>query len=155
MRQRIIIILVIIIAVVLILTFTRSKPQPKKMMTRKTTSLKTQPKEELANPTPVGKEEKKEEKKKEVVRTTTVSLAKEEEEGWGEDPFVRDFSFFAEIKDLRLTAITISESKSYALINDMILGVGDEIAGKKVVAIEKDKVVVEKGGRRFEVYLGQ
>ncbi|MEO0102491.1 MAG: hypothetical protein ABIK81_02175 [candidate division WOR-3 bacterium] len=154
MRQRIIVILVIIIAVVLILTLTRSKPEPKKTIAKQKTSTTTKSREELANPTPV-KEEKKEEKQKEVVKTTTPTSLVEEEEGWGEDPFVRDFSFLTEIKDLRLTAITISESKSYALINDMILGVGDEIAGKRVVAIEKDKVVVEKGGRKFEVYLGQ
>ncbi|MEO0098276.1 MAG: hypothetical protein ABIK99_04735 [candidate division WOR-3 bacterium] len=153
MRQRIIIILVIIIAVVLILTLTRGKPERKRVAERKTTSLTAKPKEELAKPVPEVKEEKRKEERKPA--TTLIPAEKEVSEGWGEDPFVRDFSFLTEIKDLRLTAITISESKSYALINNMIVSVGDEIAGKRIVAIDKDKVVVEKGGRKFEVYLGQ
>jgi|UniRef100_A0A7C3V0C2 type II secretory pathway component PulC len=151
MRQRIIVILVIVIALLLILTLTRGKPKSKVVAERKARPSLMKKPEEIKETVPIEKEKKPEAKKE----TKPVPAPIAQEEGWGEDPFVRDFSFLTEIKDLRLTAITISESKSYALINDMIVSVGDEIAGKKIVAIDKDKVVVEKGGKRFEVYLGQ
>ncbi len=153
MRQRLLIILAIIIVVVLVLTLTQSKPKSKIPERRAVAKEKT-PTEKIPKvagaekPAPTEKEVKKQEK-------SIAQTMPEREEGWGEDPFVRDFSFITEIRDLQLTAITISESRSYALINNQIVGVGDEISGKKVIEIEKDKVVVEKGGRRFTIFLGQ
>ncbi len=175
MRQRLVIILAVVVIAVLLLTIFRGKPKSK-ISERKTSRLvqkerpvkktqevsitkpedKKETKEQRLEGGPGEKEIKPEVRKEIPVAKPPSALAKEKpEEEWGEDPFVREFSAISEIKDLRLTAITISESRSYALINDQILAVGDEIAGKKVVAIEKDKVVVEKGGRRFTLLLGE
>ncbi len=74
---------------------------------------------------------------------------------WGSDPFVRPWILSSEIKDLKLKAITISGKKAYALINDQILETGEMIAGKSITAIEKDKVILEQGGRTFTLLLGE
>ena len=74
---------------------------------------------------------------------------------WGTDPFVRDWVLTMEIKDLKLKAITQSGAKAYALINDQILETGEIIAGKRIVAIEKDKIILEQGGNTFTLLLGQ
>jgi len=74
---------------------------------------------------------------------------------WGTDPFVRNWVTTAEVSDLKLKAITQSGAKAYALINDQILEVGEAIAGKKIVSIDKDKVILEQGDRTFTILLGQ
>ena len=74
---------------------------------------------------------------------------------WGTDPFVRNWVMTSEVSDLKLKAITQSGTKAYALINDQILEAGEIIAGKKIVSIEKDKVVLEQGDRTFTIILGQ
>jgi type II secretory pathway component PulC len=73
----------------------------------------------------------------------------------GVDPFVRDWVISGQVTDLKLKAITQSGDKAYALINDQILEVGEAISGKKIVAIEKDKVVLEQEGKTFSLLLGQ
>ena len=70
-------------------------------------------------------------------------------ETWGTDPFVRDWVMVNELANLKLKAITLGGDHPYALINDQILQVGDEISGKRIVSIESDKVTLEQGGRTF------
>ena len=74
---------------------------------------------------------------------------------WGTDPFVRDWVLATEIKDLKLKAVTLSGVKAYALINDQILERGEAIMGKRIIDIEKDKVILEQGGRQFTLFLGE
>lgn len=74
---------------------------------------------------------------------------------WGSDPFVRDWMLINELAALSLRAITLGGEKPYALINDQILEEGDQIAGKRIVKIEKDRVVLEQGGRTFNLMLGE
>ncbi len=74
---------------------------------------------------------------------------------WGSDPFVRDWMLINELAALSLRAITLGGDKPYALINDQILEEGDQIAGKRIVKIEKDRVVLEQGGRTFNLMLGE
>ncbi|MEO0072372.1 MAG: hypothetical protein ABIK10_02870 [candidate division WOR-3 bacterium] len=74
---------------------------------------------------------------------------------WGRDPFVRDWTVQEAVSDLRLKAITISPNKAYALINDQILEEGEMIAGKKLIKIEKDHVILTQGERKIYLYLGQ
>jgi len=81
--------------------------------------------------------------------------AVEPPEIWGSDPFVRDWVMVNELAELNLKAITIGGEKAYALINDQILEEGDQISGKRIVLIEKDKVVLEQGGRTFNLLLGE
>ena len=76
-------------------------------------------------------------------------------ETWGTDPFVRDWVMVNELANLKLKAITLGGERPYALINDQILQVGDEISGKKVVKIESDNVTLEQGGRTFTLLLGE
>ncbi len=86
----------------------------------------------------------------------TVAAAEEKQpETWGSDPFVRDWVMVNELAEMNLNAITIGGEKAYALINDQILEVGDVISGKRIVMIETDKVVLEQGGRTFDLLLGE
>lgn len=93
-----------------------------------------------------------------VATITQPVQAKEKEEEtikWGNDPFIRDWVLATEIKDLKLKAVTISGTKAYALINDQILERGEAILGKRIVGIERDKVILEQGGRQFTLFLGE
>jgi type II secretory pathway component PulC len=45
--------------------------------------------------------------------------------------------------------------KAYVLINDQIMEEGDVISGKRIVTIESDKVILEQGGRKFTLVLGE
>ncbi len=76
-------------------------------------------------------------------------------ETWGADPFVRDWVMVNELANLRLKAITLGGERPYALINDQILQIGDEISGKRVAKIESDNVTLEQGGRTFTLLLGE
>ena len=76
-------------------------------------------------------------------------------ETWGTDPFVRDWVMVNELANLKLKAITLGGESPYALINDQILQVGDEISGKRIASIESDYVTLEQGGRTFTLLLGE
>ena len=76
-------------------------------------------------------------------------------ETWGADPFVRDWVMVNELANLRLKAITLGGERPYALINDQILQIGDEISGKRIATIESDNVTLEQGGRTFTLLLGE
>lgn len=86
---------------------------------------------------------------------TPEEKPKEQVITWGTDPFVRDWVLATEIRDLKLKAVTISGVKAYALINDQILERGEAIMGKRIIEIEKDKVILEQGGRQFTLFLGE
>lgn len=90
-------------------------------------------------------------------KTTTGALTPKvlPPETWGTDPFVRDWVMVNELANLRLKAITLGGDRPYALINDQILQIGDEISGKRVVKIESDNVTLEQGGRTFTLLLGE
>lgn len=74
---------------------------------------------------------------------------------WGSDPFVRNWVMLDELAELSLRAITLGGAKAYALINDQILEEGDQIGGKRIVKIESEKVILEQGGRTFNLLLGE
>lgn len=95
---------------------------------------------------PAAAEEKKQE---------TGQPAAEEPVVWGNDPFVRDWVLVNELASLSLRAITLGGEKPYVLINDQILEEGDQISGKRIVKIECDRVVLEQGGRTFNLMLGE
>lgn len=76
-------------------------------------------------------------------------------ETWGADPFVRDWVMVNELANLRLKAITLGGERPYALINDQILQIGDQIGGKRIASIESDNVTLEQGGRTFTLLLGE
>jgi len=74
---------------------------------------------------------------------------------WGIDPFYH--SLKREVYKssmLVLKGISVGKDKrGYAFINDEIVTVGDEIAGYKVVKVEKDKVLLKRGGESFYLAL--
>jgi len=74
---------------------------------------------------------------------------------WASDPFVREWVMINEVANLNLKAITIGGERASALINDQILEEGDVISGKRVIAIEPEKVTLEQGGRTFTLMLGE
>ncbi|MEO0130168.1 MAG: hypothetical protein ABIK76_00525 [candidate division WOR-3 bacterium] len=171
MRQRLIVLIGILIVVLVL--FTLLRPRPKSKVTSIAKEMKPKVKQETLATLP-KKEIKKESIVSSPVKKETLALAKpsvkketlglkplsaqeiqEDTEKWGEDPFVRDFSYLAEMKSLIVSAITLSENEAYAIINNQIVHVGDLVDGKKVVAIERDRVIVEKGGKRFTIFLGE
>lgn len=61
----------------------------------------------------------------------------------------------SELAEMNLSAITIGGGKAYALINNQILEVGDQISGKRITEIQDEQVVLEQGGRTFTLLLGE
>ncbi|MCX7785139.1 MAG: hypothetical protein N2201_02780 [candidate division WOR-3 bacterium] len=157
MRQRILLIILGVVILIALYTFIFRKPNP--TVARATVKAKAQTKEKVAS----VKEKTKttaEAVKKMIpplsVKPESIVVETEAEKGkWGTDPFARGWMLSTEITDLRLRAITQSGNKAYALINDQILEAGEMIAGKKIVAIEKDRVILEQSGRTFTLILGE
>lgn len=54
---------------------------------------------------------------------------------------------------LELEGIIWDKSQPLAIINDIIVGDGGMIDGKKVLRIEKDRVFLEENGKQFELRL--
>ncbi|WP_133129855.1 hypothetical protein [Legionella yabuuchiae] len=52
-----------------------------------------------------------------------------------------------------LQSIIIGKSRRMALINDKFVTVGDRVGDAKVVAIERNSVVLSESGRRLTIYL--
>ncbi len=55
------------------------------------------------------------------------------------------FSLIIKEEPLHLTGILLDEGKKAAIIDEKIVRIGDTIAGKKIVTIEKGRVVLRKG----------
>lgn len=159
MRQRILIILGIAVAVLALYTFAfRSQPELKGVSAA--AAEVTIAKAKAAQPAPATKAVQ-------PAPTATDTAARPAQatgaltpkvlppETWVTDPFVRDWVMVNELANLKLKAITLGGDRPYALINDQILQIGDEISGKKVVKIESDNVTLEQGGRTFTLLLGE
>ncbi|MDD5654841.1 MAG: hypothetical protein PHR91_04280, partial [Candidatus Omnitrophica bacterium] len=75
---------------------------------------------------------------------------------WGRDPFLRVKTVEAgsRTSSLELKGISIgSDKKGFALINQEIVRVGDKIEGCEVLNIEKNRVLLQKGGQSFYLKL--
>lgn len=53
----------------------------------------------------------------------------------------------------KLTAILITDSRKLASIDHKVVAVGDLINGEKVLEIRPDRVILEKGGRKYVLVL--
>lgn len=165
-RQRILLIILGVVILLAIYTFF-IRPKPAAVRTISSTKARVtdkakQIKEQAQTKTPTKEIAKViKEPVKPVTKTSTAKpestiVETQEEKGkWGTDPFIRDWVLGSEITDLKLKAITESGIKAYALINDQILEVGEVISGKRIVTIEKDKVILQQGTRTFTLLLGQ
>lgn len=83
---------------------------------------------------------------------------------WQGDPFVLDkikpkvpekdpSSAFVKRKSINLTGIVWDEDHPKAIINDEIVSIGDEVLGKKIINITKNKVSMDDGIRVSEVFI--
>lgn len=69
---------------------------------------------------------------------------------WGRDPFVSSSSAAAGLDSLKLKGITLGvNGRSFAAINDEIVGIGDSVGGFQLKEIAKDKVLLQKGEQSF------
>ena len=150
MRQRILVLLGIAVAVLVLYTFA-FRPQPELKGVSAAAAEATGAKAKAVQPAPTATDTAA--KPAEITGALTPKVLPPET--WGADPFVRDWVMVNELVNLKLKAITLGGERPYALINDQILQVGDEISGKRVVKIESDNVTLEQGGRTFTLLLGE
>lgn len=72
---------------------------------------------------------------------------------WSRDPFMAQGKLAkkgpSRPEALALSGIIWDEKKPAAIINDNIVSVGDEIQGKKVIKIEKNKVILQEDGEEY------
>lgn len=88
------------------------------------------------------------------------AVTKEREREWGRDPFILGSKKMG-VKigfplDLRVTGIIFDKDRpeaTYAIINKVVVRIGDEIAGAKVVDIQKGSVSLKKNGEEFVLRL--
>ncbi|MBI4335518.1 MAG: hypothetical protein HY589_02575 [Candidatus Omnitrophica bacterium] len=71
---------------------------------------------------------------------------------WGRDPFVFGGAKTAE-GDLVLNGIVWDEKNPSAIINGNIVNIGGEINGNIIVDIQRERVIVNKGGATYEMNL--
>ncbi|UCG43780.1 MAG: hypothetical protein JSU73_03965 [candidate division WOR-3 bacterium] len=164
MRARILVILGIAVAVLALYTIFRAQPESRLAATGSATAGQLQ----LAVATEVTGESEaaageatppegaspSETAESGAVGAEAETPAKQPET-WGGDPFVRDWVMTSELAEMSLSAITIGGDKAYALINNQILEVGDQISGKRIIEIQDEQVVLEQGGRTFTLLLGE
>ena len=74
---------------------------------------------------------------------------------WGRDPFFAVRALESQSPGMQLVGIMYDEKETAALINDRIVHIGDHIEANTVVAIEKDRVVLNDGTHDFELKLEQ
>jgi len=155
LRQRILVILGMAVTVLALYTFVLHRPQTAPgsfgaaVAVAKVAKAKAAP---PAQPAPASKEVAAPPAADTTAALTPKALAPET---WSSDPFVRDWVMVNELANLKLKAITLGGDQPYALINDQILQIGDEISGKRVAQIESEKVTLEQGGRTFTLLLGE
>ena len=73
---------------------------------------------------------------------------------WKRDPFYNKMrTEVYQSSNLQLKGISMGNNKPYVTINDQILTLGDVIAGHKLVEIQRNKVLLQKGADRFYLQL--
>jgi hypothetical protein len=150
LRQRILVLLGIAVAVLALYTFVL-RPKPEIRGLGAAAAEATGAKVKATEPAPPAKDAAA--RPADAAGALTPKVLPPET--WGTDPFVRDWVMVNELANLKLKAITLGGESPYALINDQILQVGDEISGKRIASIESDYVTLEQGGRTFTLLLGE
>jgi hypothetical protein len=150
LRQRILVLLGIAVAVLALYTFVL-RPKPEIRGLGAAAAEATGAKAKATEPAPAAKAASA--RPADAAGALTPKVLPPET--WGTDPFVRDWVMVNELANLKLKAITLGGESPYALINDQILQVGDEISGKRIASIESDYVTLEQGGRTFTLLLGE
>jgi len=77
---------------------------------------------------------------------------------WGRDPFLqihRGAEDVTALSTLKLGGISVRGTDRYALINSQITHIGDAVGGLTVARIEKDFVLLTRGGQTYTLTWGQ
>jgi hypothetical protein len=74
---------------------------------------------------------------------------------WGRNPFALPGERGASLEDLRLEGIMSDNNKFTAIIDDIVVGIGDNIQENKVIDIKPDRVILNDGKKDFELKLAQ
>ena len=163
MRARILVILGIAVAALALYTVFRAQPESRLAATGSATAGQFQlavatevtGASEAAAGEATAQEEASPSETAEPAPAAGTEAPAKRPETWGGDPFVRDWVMTSELAEMNLSAITIGGDKAYALINNQILEVGDQISGKRIIEIQDEQVVLEQGGRTFTLLLGE
>ena len=73
---------------------------------------------------------------------------------WGRSPFLLKRDVVKTVAGFTLNGILWDEEAPQAIINDNVVGIGDEIRGNTVVDIKEDRVVFSDGYSNFELEIG-
>jgi len=86
--------------------------------------------------------------------TQTVRTARTHYSSWGRNPFTFEEKVSAAPNtNLSLTGVAWDKEKPQAVINGRIVGVGDVVAGHRVVSIKEDRVILNDGVSNVELPL--
>lgn len=81
----------------------------------------------------------------ETIPSKTYKPVTPEELQWGRDPFILyQYKSARTEEGLLLTAVIWDEEKPLAVINDEVVGIGQEIGGYRVIKINKNSAVLQK-----------
>lgn len=99
---------------------------------------------------PSGKEAGRQPADGEGVSVSAVSPVRHKRERsafktWGSNPFIWQRSAKKGDPAVSLSGIIWDEDKAYAIINDIIVHEGDRVGDRKVLRIERKKVVLSEG----------
>ncbi len=72
---------------------------------------------------------------------------------WGRNPFLEKETLVSKVVPLNLEGIAWDKENPKAVINARIVGVGEDIEGRKVVDIAQDRVIVNDGVKNEELRL--
>lgn len=72
---------------------------------------------------------------------------------WGRNPFTSARISASGVTGLWLGGIIYNAQGGYALINNQIVHVGDEVNGNRIVDIKRDRVILNDGSKDFELKL--
>lgn len=74
---------------------------------------------------------------------------------WGRDPFLLDASSVKErgMEDLEINGIISDKQSPYAIINNDVVKLGDQVNGMTVIEINENNVVLEQDGQKHTLEL--
>ena len=72
---------------------------------------------------------------------------------WGRDPFRSPRRVKSPEVSWEVKGIVYSPTEPMAYINGKRVGINDSVDGARVISIERKKVTMERGGRRFNLYV--
>ena len=78
-----------------------------------------------------------------------IPLKKAEKDPFKPETFVKEINENSLVKNFNVTGISILGDTRFAIINDSVKKIGDEILGTLIIAINKNTVVIQKDGKEY------